>query len=184
MNPTPNWDKNQFKSRASPEFQLHPEASAAEHPRFGEEKLSLGFGSSKKSGKKRTKLLPGLPECPGGSSCPWECFPGGLIPVFWGAAGLGCAAAAPRDHPLAVANPEAKSRPSLEIKLFQLWNKRHRAPAALWSLCLGGVPGDIRCLLSPSVAPGDSSCASLPSPRAGHHSLKSILGNFMSKYRK
>lgn len=179
---------NQLRSRASPKFQLHLEVPAAEHPCFGEEKLSLGFGSRRKGEKVRTKLLPSLPERPGITSCPWECSPGGLgshltpgnaflgglIPVSPGAAGMGCAAAAPWGCCLAVANPEAKSRqvelsfPSFGIKGIVLW--------LLCGLCVqGGAPGDIRCLLSPLVTPGDRSCASHPAPRAGQHSLKSIL---------
>lgn len=128
---------NQLRSRASPKFQLHPKVSAAEHPRFGEEKLSLGFGSSRKGEKIRIKLLPSLSECPGSTSLPWECFLGGSHRCFWGAAGMGCAAAALWGRPLAVANPEAKSRRSLELN-FSSFGIKGGVLRLLCGLCVQG----------------------------------------------
>lgn len=112
---------------------------AAEHPRFGEEKLNLGLGSSRKGGKMRIKFSPSLPECPGSASHLGNSFLGVSSLVLGGLLEwdvlLQPRGIIPSLLPIPKPNPA-----EFRARFFQLWNKTCCAPAAPWSLWLDPIP--------------------------------------------
>lgn len=162
----------------------------------------MGLEAAGKGKKIRIKLLPSLSECPGSTSLPWECFLGGSHRCFWGAAGMGCAAAALWDRPLAVANPEAKSRRSLELNFSSFgikggvlrllcglcvhggWSRGHQEPP----VPLGGTRGHILCLSPhsqgwipfPKINSWEFSCQGIENKAPRHRKIE-IMPKFSSQ---